>query len=156
EREAEIEVFRPQEYWTVEVTFRTDSGALFPARLTHLDGRKLDKFDLPDRASAEAAVAKLLAGDPFTVSAVERKTVRRHPFPPFTTSTLQQEASRKLGLSASRTMSIAQRLYEGVDIGGETVGLITYMRTDAVQIANEALQACRRLIGAQYGERYLP
>ncbi len=156
ERESEIEAFRPQEYWTVEAKLRNATGALFGARLTHLDGRKLDKFDLPNQASAQAAVDKLLAGDPFRVAGIERKTVRRNPFPPFTTTTLQQEASRKLGLGATRTMSIAQKLYEGVNLGGETVGLITYMRTDAVQLSNEAVQGCRRLIQSQYGERYLP
>ncbi len=156
EREAEIEIFRAREYWSVEATFRTDARDVFTARLTHLDGRKLDKFDLPDQASAEAAVARILAGEPFRVAAVERKTVRRNPFPPFTTSTLQQEASRKLGLGASRTMRIAQKLYEGIDIGGETVGLITYMRTDGVQLSNEAVTAARQLIGRNFGDRYLP
>src|SRR5437899_10178220 len=97
EREAEIEAFRPREYWTVEVRFIAPDGTPFVARLTHLGGKKLDKFDLPTRADAEAAVSRLMAGDPFRVAAVERKTVRRNPFPPFTTSTLQQEASRKLG-----------------------------------------------------------
>jgi DNA topoisomerase-1 len=156
EREAEIEVFKSQEYWTVAVVFATEDGAVFTARLTHLDGRKLEKFDLPNQAAAEAAVAKIAAGAPFHVSAVERKTVRRHPFPSFTTSTLQQEASRKLGFSASHTMRLAQRLYEGVDIGGETVGLITYMRTDSVQLSGEAIAGSRRLIEADYGQRYLP
>jgi DNA topoisomerase-1 len=156
EREAEIEAFKSQEYWTVAVVFATEEGALFTARLTHLDGRKLEKFDLPNQAAAETAVAKIAAGSPFHVSAVERKTVRRHPFPSFTTSTLQQEASRKLGFGASQTMRLAQRLYEGVDLGGETVGLITYMRTDSVQLSGEAIAASRRLIAADYGDRYLP
>ena len=156
EREAEIEAFKSQEYWTVAVVFATEDGAVFTARLTHLDGRKLEKFDLPNQAAAEAAVAKIAAGAPFHVATVERKTVRRHPFPSFTTSTLQQEASRKLGFSASHTMRLAQRLYEGVDIGGETVGLITYMRTDSVQLSGEAIAGSRRLIEADYGQRYLP
>jgi DNA topoisomerase-1 len=156
EREAEIEAFRPREYWTVEVRFIAPDGTPFTARLTHLAGRKLDKFDLATREQAEAAVAQLLRGDPFRVAAVERKTVRRNPFPPFTTSTLQQEASRKLGLGATATMRTAQRLYEGVDIGGETVGLITYMRTDGVQLSAEAIDAARRLIAETHGQRYLP
>jgi DNA topoisomerase-1 len=156
EREAEIEVFKPREYWTVEVLFRTDAGDEFTARLTHLDGQKLDKFDLPNQEAAERAVARITAGAPFAVASVERKQARRNPFPPFTTSTLQQEGSRKLGLSASRTMRIAQKLYEGINLGGETVGLITYMRTDGVQLSNEAITACRALIGQQYGDRYLP
>ena len=105
EREAEIEVFKAQEYWTIAVVFTTDDGQVFSARLTHLDGRKLEKFDLPDEAAATAAAAKINAGAPFKVSAVERKTVKRNPFPSFTTSTLQQEASRKLGFSASHTRS---------------------------------------------------
>ena len=156
EREAEIEAFKSQEYWTVSVIFATEDGAVFTARLTHLDGRRLEKFDLPSEAAAQSAVAKIAAGAPFHVSSVERKTVRRNPFPPFTTSTLQQEASRKLSFSASHTMRLAQRLYEGVELGGEAVGLITYMRTDSVQLSSEAIGASRRLIGADYGERYLP
>jgi DNA topoisomerase-1 len=156
EREAEIEAFKPREYWTVEVLFKTEAGDEFTARLTHLDGKKLDKFDLPNQEVAERAVARITAGAPFTIASVERKQARRNPFPPFTTSTLQQEASRKLGLSASRTMRIAQKLYEGVNLGGETVGLITYMRTDGVQLSNEAITACRALIGKQYGNRHLP
>jgi DNA topoisomerase-1 len=156
EREAEIEAFKPREYWTVEVRFIAPDGTPFVARLTHLNGKKLDKFDLATRADAEAAVARLMAGDPFRVASVERKTVRRNPFPPFTTSTLQQEASRKLGFGATQTMRTAQRLYEGVDIGGETVGLITYMRTDGVQLSAEAIDGARRLIAKDHGERYLP
>jgi len=156
EREAEIEAFKPREFWSIEALLATASGAAFAARLTELDGRKLEKFDIASEADAAAAVAKVKAGEPFRVRSVERKTVRRNPFPPFTTSTLQQEASRKLGLGASRTMRIAQRLYEGVDLDGETVGLITYMRTDGVQISNEAIAAARRLIQNEHGERYLP
>jgi DNA topoisomerase I len=156
EREAEIEIFRPREYWSIEVTFRTDAGAAFTARLATLDGRKLDRFDLADQGAAEAAARRIREGEPFTVTSVEKKQVRRNPPPPFTTSTLQQEASRKLGLSATRTMRVAQKLYEGVDIGGETVGLITYMRTDGVQLAGEAIAASRRLIEESYGKEYLP
>ncbi|HYB09633.1 MAG TPA: type I DNA topoisomerase [Alphaproteobacteria bacterium] len=155
EREAEIEKFKPQEYWTIDVEFRTVQGQGLTARLTHLNGRKLDKFDLGDKAKADAAVAAILRGD-YSIAKVERKQQRRHPYPPFTTSTLQQEASRKLGFGASRTMRIAQRLYEGVDLGGETQGLITYMRTDSVSLANEAVGATRRLIEQQYGKNYLP
>jgi len=156
EREAEIEVFRPREYWSIEVTLKTNSGAVFPARLVALDGRKLDRFELGDKGAAEAAAKRIREGEPFIVTAVEKKQVRRNPPPPFTTSTLQQEASRKLGLSATRTMRIAQKLYEGVDIGGDTVGLITYMRTDGVQLAQEAIIASRRLIEESYGKDYLP
>ncbi len=155
ERELEIERFRAREFWSIEAVFRTPKGDEFTARLTHLNGRKLDKFDLPDEASARAAVAAI---DPlaFAVASVETKQVRRHPAPPFTTSTLQQEASRKLGMSATQTMRTAQRLYEGVDIGGETVGLITYMRTDGLTLAGEAIAQARQAIGNLYGPTYVP
>ncbi|HJU15048.1 MAG TPA: type I DNA topoisomerase [Stellaceae bacterium] len=156
EREAEIEAFRPREYWTIEVEFKTASGQSFVARLTHLGGKRLDRFDLDTEEKARDAAAAILAAPDFAVAAVERREVRRHPFPPFTTSTLQQEASRKLGLSATRTMQIAQRLYEGVALGGEPVGLITYMRTDGVAISGEAIAAARRLIGEAFGAKYLP
>ncbi|MSO89781.1 MAG: type I DNA topoisomerase [Rhodospirillaceae bacterium] len=155
ERETEIEKFKPREYWSVEADLRGLSGEILTARLTHLDGAKLDKFDLPNQGAAAKAVDAIKARK-FSVSTVERKRVRRNPYPPFTTSTLQQEASRKLGLGASRTMRVAQRLYEGIDIGGETVGLITYMRTDSVQLSREAIAATRDLIGKQYGPNYVP
>jgi DNA topoisomerase I len=156
EREAEIEAFKPREYWTVEVTFTTETGQGFTARLTHLDGKRLDRFELDSEAKARAAADAILRAPGFAVAEIESRQVRRNPFPPFTTSTLQQEASRKLGLGASRTMQIAQRLYEGIDLGGETVGLITYMRTDGVAISGEAIAAARGLIGAEFGAKYLP
>jgi DNA topoisomerase-1 len=156
EREAEIEAFRPREYWSIEVDFTTASGDKFTARLTQLDGKRLDKFDLATEAAARAAADRILAAPSFNVAAVERKQIRRQPPAPFTTSTLQQEASRKLGFGASRTMRIAQRLYEGVDIGGETVGLITYMRTDGVSLSTEAITAARQLIEQDYGKDYRP
>src|SRR5690348_4004164 len=149
ERESEIEAFKPQEYWTIEVTFATPTGEEFTARLTHLDGKRLDKFDLNNEAAAREAAERILRQSGFAVAAIEKKQIRRNPPAPFTTSTLQQEASRKLGLGASRTMRTAQRLYEGVDIDGETVGLITYMRTDGVTLSNEAVTAARRLIEQQ-------
>jgi DNA topoisomerase-1 len=154
EREAEIEAFKPREYWSIEVAFRTQAGQEFTARLTHLDGKKLDKFALGSEADARAAADAIARATGFAVSEIERRQVKRHPQPPFTTSTLQQEASRKLGFGASRTMSLAQRLYEGVDIGGETVGLITYMRTDGVDLSNEALVAAKQLITRDYGSEY--
>ena len=155
EREAEIEVFKPREYWTVEVHLTTPAGAPFVARLTHLDGRKLDQFDLNDAAKAAAAKVAVEAGA-FSVASVERRRVKRHPAAPFTTSTLQQEASRKLGMGAQATMRCAQQLYEGVDLGGETVGLITYMRTDGVSMAREAMLAIREHVGEVYGPNYVP
>jgi DNA topoisomerase I len=156
EREAEIEAFRAREYWTIEVEFQTEAGERFTARLSHLDGKKLDRFDLDSEAKARAAAAAILAAGDFSVASVEHREVRRNPFPPFTTSTLQQEASRKLGFGASRTMRVAQRLYEGIDLDGDTVGLITYMRTDGVAIAAEAIAAARQLIGSEFGPRYVP
>jgi len=156
EREAEIEVFKSREYWTIEVEFRTEAGQTFTARLTHLDGKRLDRFDLDTEEKARAAAEAILRASGFAVAEIDSRQVRRNPFPPFTTSTLQQEASRKLGLSASRTMQIAQRLYEGIDLTGETVGLITYMRTDGVAISGEAIAAARRLIGGEFGPRYVP
>jgi DNA topoisomerase-1 len=156
EREAEIEAFRAREYWSIEAVLSTEAGAEFKARLAELEGRKLDRLDLGDKGAAERAARIVRDGEPYRVVSVERRNVRRHPQPPFTTSTLQQEASRKLGLGATRTMRIAQKLYEGVDLGGETVGLITYMRTDGVQLSEEAIADCRRLIENQYGQRYLP
>ena len=156
EREAEIEAFKPREYWTIEVEFRTEAGQTFTARLTHLDGKRLDRFDLDTEAKARAAAEAILGAPGFAVAEIDRRQIRRNPFPPFTTSTLQQEASRKLGLSASRTMQIAQRLYEGVDLAGDAVGLITYMRTDGVAISAEAIAAARRLIGGKFGSQYVP
>ncbi len=155
ERESEIEAFKAQEYWTVDVDLRTDAGAAFTARLTHVNGAKLDKFTLVSEAAAKDAVAAI-AGASFAVASVESKPAKRHPAPPFITSTLQQEAARKLGFSAKQTMQVAQRLYEGIDLDGETVGLITYMRTDGVDLAPEAVADLRKMIAREHGERYLP
>ncbi|MEI7573873.1 MAG: type I DNA topoisomerase [Phenylobacterium sp.] len=154
DREIEIERFITREYWTVEADM-TSAGAPFTARLAIHEGRKLSKFDLGDEAAAAAAREAVISGA-FTISAVEKKPARRSPAPPFTTSTLQQEAARKLGFSAQRTMQAAQKLYEGIDIGGETVGLITYMRTDGVQSAPEALQEARQVISGLFGADYVP
>ena len=155
ERESEIEKFIAQEYWTIEGIFKTKAGASFAAHLVQLRGQKLDKFAIKSEPEAAATTAMLnqLA---WQVGAIEKKQLRRNPYPPFTTSTLQQEASRKLGFGASRTMRLAQQLYEGVDIGGETIGLITYMRTDGVSLSQEAITAARGLIGATWGDKYLP
>jgi len=155
EREDEIQVFKPEEYWTVAALMATAGGQTFLARLHALDGKTLGKFALPNEEAAKTAVARIEAAS-FAVGSVERRQVRRNPAPPFITSTLQQEASRKLGFSATKTMRTAQQLYEGIDIGGETVGLITYMRTDGVQLGQEAMQQTRALIGSAYGDKYLP
>ena len=154
DRELEIERFKTQEYWTVEAEVAAGSDP-FTARLVKHDSKRLTKFDLGNEASAFAARDAVKAAT-FTVTALERKPGRRSPPQPFTTSTLQQEASRKLGFDAKRTMQAAQRLYEGIDIGGETVGLITYMRTDGVQTAPEALDEARDVIGGLYGREYVP
>jgi DNA topoisomerase-1 len=155
EREAEIEIFRAREYWTIEAGFLTPAGAPFTAKLTHFQGKKLDQFDLNDETKALAAKAAVQGGK-FDVTSVEKKRARRNPPPPFITSTLQQEASRKLGFSSQQTMRTAQQLYEGIEIGGETVGLITYMRTDGVQLAKEAVTAMRAQIKADFGPDYVP
>ncbi|MEZ5835228.1 MAG: type I DNA topoisomerase [Geminicoccaceae bacterium] len=154
ERESEIEAFVSEEYWTIEALLRNGGGP-FGARLVTLDGKKLDKFGLPDEAAAKKAVATIEAAS-LTVRSVEKKQVARNPSPPFSTSTLQQEAARKLSFSTDRTMKTAQRLFEGVQLGGEIVGLITYMRTDSVQLSNDALQGTRRLIDSKFGQSYLP
>ena len=138
DRELEIEKFVRQEYWSIVATLATPRQETFEARLVGADGKKLQRLDIGSGAEAEA-FKQALETAAFTVEQVEAKPVKRHPYAPFTTSTLQQEASRKLGFAPAHTMRVAQRLYEGVDIGGETVGLITYMRTDGVQIAEEAI-----------------
>ena len=155
DRELEIEKFRAQEYWSILAELATAKNETFQARLVAADGKKLDKFDIPDQATAERLKAALEGGR-FKVASVESKAQRRHPAAPFTTSTLQQEASRKLGFSPRHTMQLAQRLYEGVDMGGEAEGLITYMRTDGVQIVPEAVSAVCRLVTKLYGDRYVP
>jgi DNA topoisomerase I len=155
DRELEIEKFVRQEYWSLVATLATPRNEAFEARLVGADGKKLQRLDIGGGAEAEA-FKQALETAAFAVESVEAKPVKRNPYPPFTTSTLQQEASRKLGFAPAHTMRVAQRLYEGVDIGGETVGLITYMRTDGVQIAEEAVVSVRRLIEADYGKDYVP
>ncbi|MBL4721273.1 MAG: type I DNA topoisomerase [Alphaproteobacteria bacterium] len=155
EREAEIEIFKADEYWSVDVDLKTAKDQTFTGRLTHLNGKKLNKLSLTDKAAADAALAAVRAAG-YKVSGVENRIVRRNPAPPFTTSTLQQEASRKLGFSASQTMQVAQRLYEGTEVDGEATGLITYMRTDSVTLGQEAVAASRALIGQDFGAEYVP
>jgi DNA topoisomerase-1 len=155
DRELDIEKFVPREYWSLVATLATPRGDTFEARLVGADGQKIQRLDIGSGQEAEAFKQALEAAA-FAVAAVEAKPAKRNPPPPFTTSTLQQEASRKLGLAPAQTMRTAQRLYEGVDIDGESVGLITYMRTDGVEIADEAISDVRRLIGADYGTSYVP
>jgi DNA topoisomerase-1 len=157
EREDEIERFEAREYWTVDARAVRDDQP-FTARLTHLDDHKLDQFDLNSDALANDARHRLLdaAGGHLRVVSVEKKQRKRNPAAPFTTSTLQQEASRKLGFTASRTMRVAQQLYEGIDLGSGAIGLITYMRTDSVTLAGEAIAEIRGLISERYGADNLP
>jgi DNA topoisomerase-1 len=155
ERELEIEKFIPEEFWTVAAQATSEGSPPFEARLVTLDGEKLKKFSLADERSALAAKAAVERA-PFHIAAIEAKPAKRNPPPPFTTSTLQQEAARKLGFNAQRTMRVAQQLYEGVDIDGETTGLITYMRTDGVEMAGEAIGDARRTIERTFGGDYVP
>ena len=145
EREAEIEKFNAEEYWSIEVKLHNAEGVPFLARLTHLAGNKLDKMDIKSQEMAEGAV-KRIQNKKLSVQKVEKKQVRRNPYAPFITSTLQIEASRKLRISASQTMRLAQKLYEGIEIDGETVGLITYMRTDGTTLSEDAVKQSRDLI----------
>ncbi len=155
DREAEIERFKSDEYWTIEAVLATAKDEEFPARLSAIDGKSLKKLDIKNGEEANAIKAAIEKGD-FSITSVEKKAVKRNPYAPFATSTLQMDASRKLGFSAKQTMQVAQRLYEGVDLGGDTVGLITYMRTDGVQIVPEAISAIRGMVEKEYGKSYLP
>lgn len=155
DREREIESFITQEYWSIEASMLNTSNQTYKARLTVLDGKKLDKLDLKNQEQAQAACTAIQSRQ-FKVNSVEKRQVKRNPAAPFTTSTLQQEAARKLGFSASRTMQIAQRLYEGIEIEGGLTGLITYMRTDSIAISNDAMTEVRQYIGEAYGGKYLP
>jgi DNA topoisomerase-1 len=154
-REAEIERFVAKEYWQVQANLATARGEPFVGRLVAADGKRIQRLDIGNAVQANGLRA-MLEGARYRVLDVESKPVRRNPYPPFTTSTLQQEASRKLGFSPARTMQVAQKLYEGLEVGGETVGLITYMRTDGVQMAEEAIRAARDVIRKNYGPGYLP
>jgi DNA topoisomerase I len=155
ERDAEIERFISQEYWDVTVTLQSKAGDAITTRLVNWQGEKIEKLTITNGERANA-IATALANKTVRVGEVKPKQMRRNPYPPFTTSTLQMDASRKLGMSAKQTMMIAQKLYEGIDIGGETAGLITYMRTDGVQVSQDAIAEARSLIGKDFGAKYLP
>ncbi|TIP74771.1 MAG: type I DNA topoisomerase [Mesorhizobium sp.] len=155
DRESEIERFIREEYWQIAAILGTPRRENFEARLTAFDRKKLQKLDISNKAQADDIKA-MLDGATLKALSVEAKPTKRNPGPPFTTSTLQQAASSRLGFSANRTMQVAQRLYEGMDIGGETTGLITYMRTDGVQMAPEAITAARDAIAKEFGPKYLP
>jgi len=155
EREFEIEEFKSEEYWSIHADFLTVKKDLFEAKLRQYQSQKLDKLSIKNESEAKA-IQQDLESQIFTIDSIEKKRTKRNPPPPFITSTLQQEASRKLGFSASRTMSVAQKLYEGINLGGETIGLITYMRTDGVQLSDEAISSLRKAITSKYGNAYLP
>lgn len=157
ERELEIEAFTSQEYWSINAAL-TEQEQLFKAKLTHFDGSKLTQFSITNDTQAEATKQALLAAadGQLIVAKVEKKQQKRNPAPPFITSTLQQEAARKLGFTTKRTMMVAQQLYEGIELGGETEGLITYMRTDSVSLSIDAVNEIRTLIAEQYGAKNLP
>ncbi|BAB48343.1 type I DNA topoisomerase [Mesorhizobium japonicum] len=155
DRESEIERFIREEYWQIAAILGTPRNETFEARLTAFERKKLQKLDIANKAQADDIKA-MLEGATFKALSVEAKPTKRNPGPPFTTSTLQQAASSGLGFSATRTMQVAQRLYEGMEIGGETTGLITYMRTDGVQMAPEAIDAARDAIAKEFGPKYLP
>ena len=153
EREDEIEAFKPREYWTIEALLSNTAQNSFSAKLNSCDGKKLGKFDIADEAKAAAIMAELESAS-FAVTALEKKERKRNPAPPFTTSTLQQEASRKLGFSARKTMSVAQKLYEGIQVEDGTHGLITYMRTDSVALSELATSEAREVICQLYDASY--
>src|SRR5258707_372958 len=155
DRELEIEKFVVKEYWSIVAKLATPRNEVFEARLVGADGRKIQRLDIGSGAEAEAFTRDLEAAT-FKIASVEAKPARRNPPPPFTTSTMQQEASRKLGFAPAIAMRLAQRLYEGVEIDGETTGLITYMRTDGIDIAPEAITDIRTMIGKNYGKEYVP
>lgn len=155
ERETEIEKFDPQEYWSIKAIFNNSDKDKISSSLTFAEGNKLSKLSIENEKQAKSYVSAV-KDKSFKVEKVEKKQVTRRPKPPFTTSTLQQEASRKLGFSASKTMMVAQKLYEGIAVGSETAGLITYMRTDGISIANEAMDRTRDTITKKFGDKYLP
>jgi len=155
EREAEVKAFVPQEYWTVEATVKGEETEPFKAKLARHQG---EKIEIPDQETADRIVSELqdAASTGYRIEKVTRRQQRRNPAPPFITSTLQQEAARRLRFTARKTMAVAQQLYEGIELQGETTGLITYMRTDSTRLAPEAVEAARGHIEGQFGSQYLP
>jgi DNA topoisomerase-1 len=155
ERENEIELFKPQEYWSIQSLFKNKDTKDLNSKIILFKSEKVDKFYFKNEEQTKSAVNEIKKHD-YQITQIEKKPYKRNPYAPFTTSTMQQEASKKLGFGASRTMQVAQRLYQGFEIDGETVGLITYMRTDGTQISNEALEICRNYISQKLGKEYLP
>jgi len=155
EREHEIELFNPEEFWSIKVSFKDSNNNLLKSNIFLLDDKKIEKFSFRNKKEVSKAV-NVIKEKKFNISDIASKIVSRNPSGPFTTSTLQQVSSGRLGFGASRTMQIAQRLYQGVEIEGETIGLITYMRTDGTNISNEAISTFRNYIKDEYGNEYLP
>lgn len=157
DRENEIRAFVPQEYWSIDAKFTAPpSRKVFAAKLVKVDGNRVDKTEIPDKDAADALLARLQSAA-YHVSSVKKRVTKRHPAPPFITSTLQQDASYRLGFQSKRTMKVAQELYEGVEIDGlGAVGLITYMRTDSLRISTEAQQAASDYVTEKYGKEFLP
>ena len=154
ERELEIQEFKPEEYWSLSNTFTSNNGE-FVSNLTHIDGKKLEKLDIKNENEAED-IRKDLILQEYKIEDVSKKSVSKNSYAPFTTSTLQQDASHKLGFSTKYTMQLAQKLYEGVTIDGSITGLITYMRTDSTNLSNEAIDSARKYIKDSLGDNYLP
>jgi len=155
ERENEIELFKPEEYWSIQSFFKNKENKDLKSKITLFKSEKVNKFFFKNESQTKSAVDEIKKHN-YKIIQIEKKPYKRNPYAPFTTSTMQQEASKKLGFGASRTMQVAQRLYQGFEIDGETIGLITYMRTDGTQISNEALQSCRNYIENEIGKNYLP
>ena len=155
EREQEIEIFKPKEFWSLNINFLTNDNLIINTSLSQLDGKKIEKFSFKNKEDISIGL-ELIKNKKYKISDITSKTYTRNPSGPFTTSTLQQTSSSKLGFGASRTMQIAQRLYQGIDIDGETFGLITYMRTDGTNISNDAIKTFRDFITQKYGDKYLP
>ena len=155
EREHEIELFDPQEFWTLSVNFNDNNNNSLLASISQLDGQKIEKFSFKNKLEIDKAIEKIKSKK-FEISDITSKIINRNPSGPFTTSTLQQVASGRLGFGASRTMQIAQKLYQGIEIEGETIGLITYMRTDGTNLSTDAISSFREYIKKEIGEEYLP
>merc|ERR1739848_108370 len=155
EREHEIELFKPEEFWTISINFQDKNKSVITASISQLDGEKIEKFSFKNKKEIEKAIANIKTKK-FNLTDISSKVVSRNPSGPFTTSTLQQVASSRLGFGASRTMQIAQKLYQGIEIEGDTVGLITYMRTDGTNLSADAVSDFRNFIKKEFGNKYLP
>ena len=155
EREHEIELFKPEEFWTLNIDFKTNKGDILNSNISILDDKKIEKFSFKNKEDTNQAIENIKKNK-YKITDISSKVYTRNPSGPFTTSTLQQSSSSKLGFGASRTMQIAQRLYQGIDIEGDTIGLITYMRTDGTNISNDAINIFRNYIEKMYGKNYLP